>query len=125
MKRLSYHISRIGLGITFVWIGVLIFGNPAGWGAYVQPWALNLLPVPIVQIMMFTAILDVTIGVLLLFNLFVWVVSFVAALHIASVLIVSGITDVTVRDIAILYCAIALFVDTLPQFITRRFSFLR
>ncbi len=125
MKRLSYHISRIGLGITFLWIGVLIFNNPVGWGGYVQPWALSLLPVPVVQIMTATAILDMTLGVLLLLNIFVWAVSFVAALHVVSVLIVSGITDITVRDIAIFYCALALLVDSLPQFIANRFPFLK
>jgi len=125
MKRISYHISRIGLGITFLWIGVLIFRNPVGWGGYVQPWALSLLPVPLMQVMMATAIFDMTVGILLLLNLLVWIVSFVAALHVISVLVVSGITDITVRDIAILYCAVALFIDTLPEFITNRLPFLK
>ena len=90
-----------------------------------QPWALSLLPVPLMQVMMATAIFDMTVGILLLLNLLVWIVSFVAALHVISVLVVSGITDITVRDIAILYCAVALFIDTLPEFITNRLPFLK
>ncbi len=125
MKRISHHIARIGLGITFTWIGVLIFRDPVGWGTYLQPWAAKLLPIPIVQAMMGTAILDMAIGVFLLLNTFVWIAAFIGALHILSVLIVSGITDITVRDIAILYCAVAVAIDALPEFIAGRFAFLK
>lgn len=125
MRRLSYHISRIGLGITFLWIGVLIFRDPIGWSGYVQPWAAHLIPLPLVQVMVGTAFLDMIIGVFLLLNVFVYIITFVGAIHIMSVLLVSGITDITVRDIAILYCSVALMVDALPELIISRFPFLR
>ncbi len=125
MKRISYHISRIGLGITFLWIGVLIFRDPIAWGSYLQPWAANLLPIPIAQAMMGTAVLDIAVGVLLLLDIFVWFVAFVGALHILSVLVVSGVTDITVRDIAILYCATALSIETVPEWIMAQMPFLR
>lgn len=111
MKGAPYHIIRVGLAITFLWIGVLIFKQPEAWGGYIMPWAAGLLPIPLVQAMLGTAILDVIIGILLLIDSFVWLAAWVGALHIAVVLAVSGITDITVRDIAILAALAALIIE--------------
>lgn len=115
MGKISFHILRIGLAITFLWIGVFILKRPEAWAGYLQPWALNLLPLPIEQAMMGTAFLDIAIGVLLLFGSFVWFVALVGAIHVITVLAVSGITDITVRDVGILAATMALVVDSLPK----------
>ena len=120
MKRISFHVLRIGLAVTFLWIGVLILKNPEAWGGYLQPWAEELLPVPLAQAMMGTAILDIAIGAFLLINLLPWLVASVGAVHLAVILIVSGITDITVRDIGLLAGMLALMIDSLPQSIIRR-----
>jgi len=69
MNKISFHILRIGLAVTFLWIGVLILRNPEAWGEYMRAWAAGLLPVPVTQVMIGTAILDIIIGVFLLINL--------------------------------------------------------
>ena len=114
MKRPSFHILRVGLAITFLWIGVLIFKHPDAWGGYLQPWALDLLPFPLREAMIGTAVLDIIIGVLLLVDSFVALAVFVGAVHLIIVLTVSGINEGTVRDIGILAGMLALFVDSLP-----------
>ena len=121
MKSPSFHILRVGLAITFLWIGVLIFKDPVGWGGYLEPWAVRLLPIPIGEAMIGTAILDIVIGALLLIDYLVWLAALVGAVHIVIVLTVSGITDITVRDIAILAGAVALIADSLPRVITNKF----
>lgn len=118
MSSVSFHILRIGVAITFIWIGVLIFKMPEAWGGYLQPWAAGLLPLPLKQAMVGTAILDTAIGVLLLIDSWVWLAALVGAIHLIIVLTVSGITDITVRDIAILAAAIALMADSLPKTFT-------
>ena len=120
MKRISFHILRVGLAVTFLWIGILILRNPEAWGGYLQPWAAGLLPIPLVQAMMGTAILDIAIGAFLLINFLPWIASLVGAVHIIIILAVSGITDITVRDIGILAGTLALMIDSLPQSIIRR-----
>lgn len=125
MKKTSFHILRIGLAITFLWIGVLIFKQPEAWGGYLQSWAVKLLPIPIAQAMIGTAFLDITIGSFLLFNLFVWIVALAGAIHLIIVLMASGITDITVRDIGILAAIIALMIDSLPQSVINRINFLK
>ena len=69
MNKISFHILRIGLAVTFLWIGVLILRNPEAWSGYMRPWAAGLLPIPLAQAMTGTAILDIIIGVFLLINL--------------------------------------------------------
>ena len=124
MKKTSFQILRVGLAITFLWIGVLIFKNPESWGGYLQPWAAGLLPIPLSQAMMGTAILDIIIGAFLLLNFLPWLAALVAAIHLIIVLIVSGITDITVRDIGLLAGALALTIDCWPPEILQRITFL-
>ena len=118
MKKLSFHILRVGLAITFLWIGFLILKAPEAWGGYLQPWAVRLLPVPLPEAMMGAAIVDLAIGFFLLIDSFVWLAALIGAMHIVIVLITSGITDITVRDIAIVAAASALSIDSLPQTLT-------
>lgn len=125
MKKTSFHFLRVGLAITFLWIGVLIFKNPEAWGGYLQPWAAGLLPIPLTQAMIGTAILDIIIGLFLLFDFVPWLAAFVGAVHLIVVLTVSGITDITVRDIGLLVAALALMIDSLPQSIINRITFLK
>ncbi len=125
MKKTSLHFLRVGLAITFLWIGVLIFKNPEAWGGYLQPWAAGLLPIPLTQAMIGTAILDITIGALLLIDILTWLAALVGAIHLVIVLTVSGITDITVRDLGLLAGTLALMIDSLPQSLIGRIAFLK
>ncbi len=118
MDKNAYNILRIGLAVTFIWIGVLILRYPEAWGGYIMPWALKLMPMPLEQAMFSTAILDIIVGGFLLLNSFVWVASLVGTFHLVIVLVTSGITDITVRDIGLLAATLALMIETIPaQFI--------
>lgn len=123
MKRLSFNILRVGLAITFIWIGILILKTPEAWGGYLRPWAARLLPIPLAKAMLGTAILDIAIGAMLLINSFVWFAALIGALHILVVLAVSGITDITVRDIAIFAATIALVAESFPKTFTSKIIF--
>ena len=114
MKRLSFHFLRIGLAVTFLWIGVVILKNPEAWSGYLQPWAVGLIPIPLAQAMIGAAILDITIGALLLINFLPWLIALVGSIHLVIILIVSGITDITVRDIGLLAGTLAIMIDSLP-----------
>jgi uncharacterized membrane protein YphA (DoxX/SURF4 family) len=121
MSKTSFHILRVGLAITFLWIGVLIFKNPESWGGYLQPWAAGLLPIPLEKAMIGTAILDILIGFFLLIDVLTWLAALLGAVHLIIVLAVSGITDITVRDIGLLVAALALMIDSLPQGVLKWF----
>lgn len=114
-KHAGYHILRVGMGITFIWIGVLIFRDPEYWGGFLQPWAANLLFLPIEPAMILTAILDIAVGLLFLLDVWVWAAALVGGVHLIIVLAVTGINAVTVRDIGLLGGAFSLFWDDLPR----------
>lgn len=120
MKKTSFHFLRVGLAVTFLWIGVLIFKQPEAWGGYLQPWAAGLLPIPIAQAMIGTAVFDIAIGAFLLFDFLPWLAALVGAIHLAVILIVSGITDITVRDIGLLVAILAIVIDSLPPWVFNR-----
>lgn len=115
MSKASFHILRVGLAITFLWIGILIFKQPEAWTGYIAPWATRFLPMPVAQAMMGTAVLDVVIGFLLLIDTWVWLAALVGTIHLLIVLTVSGITDITVRDVGLLSGTIALLWDSWPR----------
>lgn len=120
MRKISFHVLRVGLAITFLWIGVLIFKQPEAWGGYLQPWAAGLLPIPLNQAMIGTAILDIVIGAFLLIDFLSWLAAIIGAIHLIIVLATSGITDITVRDIGLLAGMTAIMVDSLPQWLSNK-----
>lgn len=103
------------MGITFLWIGVLIFREPEFWGGFVKPWAAGLLPIPLEQAMISTAILDIVIGFFLLIDVFTWIAGLLGMIHLLIVLTVSGIDSITVRDVGLLGATFALFWEDLPK----------
>ncbi len=121
MRKSGFHILRVGIAITFLWIGVLILKDPVGWSGYIQPWAANLIPVPLTQVMLVTAFFDIVVGVLFLVDIFTWIAALAALFHIATVLIVSGINQVTIRDVGLLAASLSLLVGTFPSNLIPKF----
>ncbi len=106
----------------FVWIGVMIVRAPVAFGGYMQPWAADLLPVSMERAMLGTGALDIVIGLALLLGWKLWITALVASVHLLLILIVSGVTDITVRDIGLLGGTMALFVADAPMLRTWRQS---
>ena len=103
------------MAITFLWIGILILREPQNWGLYLQPWATNLLPIPLKGAMVGTALLDIFIGVLLLVDVLTWLAALLGAAHLVIILAVSGITPITIRDIGLFAATVALAISAWPK----------
>ena len=123
MRTSGFHILRVGVAVTFIWIGILIFKEPELWGTgFIQPWAAGFLPVPIREAMVGTAVLDMLIGVVLLVDTLTWLAAAVGSIHLIIVLTVSGINEITVRDIGLLAATLALFISAAPERFFRFFK---
>lgn len=120
MKTSAYHILRVGMGITFIWVGVLIIRDPIAWGAFIQPWVIDILPTSVEHTMIATAIFDIVVGALMLIDVFTWAAGSLAALHLAGVLAVSGIDAITVRDIGLATGSLALAITDWPHWLHRK-----
>lgn len=115
MRKSAFHILRVGVAITFLWIGILIFKEPEAWGGYIKPEFAEFLPFSLGTTMIGTAVFDVLIGILLLIDYATWLPAILASVHLIIVLTVAGIDAITVRDIGLLAGTLALFADSLPK----------
>lgn len=115
MKTSSHMIIRLTLALTFAWVGFMILQNPEAWAGYMDTWATELLPLPVITMMQITAVVDIAIGILFLITPTVWIAGLLGALHMLVILVTSGITDITVRDIAIFGASLAIMLDALPK----------
>lgn len=111
----SQDILRWGLAITFIWIGILILRQPEVFGGYLQPWAARMLPFPVTESLLTTGAADIVIGILLLTRRWAWLGAILGSAHLVIVLIVSGITDITVRDIGLLAGTLAIAISNKNQ----------
>lgn len=112
MKHASYHVLRVGLGITFLWIGILIIQNPTSWSSYLLPWSKDLLDGWAIPIMYVIAGFDLLIGLLLLLDALLWLVAIVGILHLIVALLATGITALTVHDITLIAALIAIYLES-------------
>lgn len=108
-------ILRIGLFLTFIWVGYLVLREPLVWGSYINKWVLEFIPLDIKRFMMITGIVDILIGVSFLHRRTVFLASVFGSLHLASILLVSGVNEATVRDIGLLGGTISIFIKYLPK----------
>jgi uncharacterized membrane protein YkgB len=115
IKRSGYHILRVSMAVTFLWISVLIFKSPLFWTGFLPVFVLNASPISAVEIMYIVAVVDAIIGVMFLVDWKVHWAGLFAALHMLGILAVSGIDDITVRDIAIMGAGVALLSETMPD----------
>lgn len=113
MRLSAYHILRVGMGITFAWLGILIIQNPENFAGLVEPWARNIMPMGMNQVMTFTGAFDIIIGIWLISAIRIWIPAALAALHLLAVLIVTtgGIDSVIIRDIGLFAASLALAID--------------
>jgi len=118
MNKGAYHILRLGLSITFIWIGIMILGDPEGWAILIDDWAANLIPFDLNSMMISAGILDIVIGVFLLINRWTWLAALIGGLHMLAVLITVGIDAVTVRNIGLVGASFALFLEKKPNHLT-------
>ena len=112
MKIKGLTVLRLGLGITFLWIGVRIFQSPQNWASLLQDYFVKYLPVSPVSFMKINSYVDVALGLLLILNKFTKLVVAICALQLIGILVACSVTDITVRDIGLLGASLGLFLDT-------------
>lgn len=118
MEKASFHILRVGTGITFLWIGILILRDPVAWSGMLLWWArdlLNMFSISPAEALVAAAFLDIAVGFFLLIDVFSWAVALMGVLHLLIVLVTVGINVITIRDIGLLAATFALFLDSCPE----------
>lgn len=113
MLKLPRILAQFGLAFCFVSFGVWEIARPSYWVSYIPDFAAHLFD-PALMVRMHGAALLIT-GLMVLFGILRRFSTTLAVLImleiIVSLLISSGFTEIFVRDITILFLAIALMVD--------------
>lgn len=121
---LAHTILRVGLGITFVWLGTQIWQAPEAWAGFLQPWAAKLVPGDLTWMMKDTAILDIVLGFWLIIGKKVWLPAAIGAVHILIILITTtgSWSNIVARDIGLLAACVTLFLETAPPKILKKIN---
>jgi uncharacterized membrane protein YphA (DoxX/SURF4 family) len=112
---LAFILIQYGLAFVFVWTGILILKDVPSWAKSLsESWAKKFLPAPAEKVMRATAVFDIVVGIWLFTGIALPLAAFLAALHLAQVLVVRGIMGSEYRDIGLLAMAIALILYSYP-----------
>lgn len=115
MNKIAYNILRIGLGITFLWMGILIWQSPELFGSFLQSGIAERIP-DLAQAMKGAAVLDIVVGVMLLTGLWTWLWALIGALHLVAVIVgIGGFGGITARDTGLLLACVSLVVLKWPS----------
>lgn len=98
---------RWGLGLTFLGIGIDVLWHPDIWIGYV-PESLPLIDLPREMILQTGGVFDITVGVLLLMNMWVKAAAFLAVVHLAGIFILNGLDAVLIRNVGLTGAGLAL-----------------
>lgn len=101
-------LLRLGLAAVLLTFGVGKFVDTVGWLAFIPPWMVPLVPIPLEVFMRVVGGVEVILGALLVIGWQVRVVAILVALHLAGVLIALGYNEIAVRDFGLFMAALAL-----------------
>jgi len=101
-----YLFLRIGLGLTFIYIGVDILRHPDMWIGYVPNE--TMFGFARETLLRFGGLLDLVIGMLLLVKVLPKVASWLAVLHLIGIFTLNEIDGVLARNLGLLGAAIAI-----------------
>jgi hypothetical protein len=110
MNQRAYTVLRIGLGITFIWIAALIWREPELWASFMPISLQDSLPILAGTFMKGVAVMDFLIGLLLVLNVYTWIVAGLAVLHLFGLVFMLGLGDLSARDFGLLTAALAVFI---------------
>lgn len=114
MKMKAKLFLRIGLGLTYIYSGIGLLRNPIDWAHFMPEWLMDLFGAPelALKFLQVQGIGELLLGLLILIwnpkpKIYFWLAAF-GAVHVALILIFSGIDLVTFRDIGLLGAWLAL-----------------
>ncbi|MDD4319549.1 MAG: hypothetical protein PHW10_04480 [Candidatus Peribacteraceae bacterium] len=119
MQKHAFLVLRVGLGITFLWMGALVLLHPSVWANVIQPWARIGLGVPLRPLITAAGVIDLIAGASFLLNLWTWVPALLVSLKLLLLLVMTGVTDATVAMVGLFFSSLAVFVQSAPAAVRR------
>jgi len=108
MNNRAKWFIRIGLAFVFVYFGIDKLVNPINWLGYIPAWIETI--VPLRQFVLANGILEIILGLGLLYKKTLRLAANIIILFLVGVIISLGLDEVIARDVGLLFMAIALAV---------------
>jgi ubiquinone/menaquinone biosynthesis C-methylase UbiE/uncharacterized membrane protein len=108
--RLSIILSSLGLSLVFLWFGIDAFIRPLYWSSWIPLWMDGILFFPKGQWLYIIGMIEICIGLLILIPRTRTMGALLAALFLLPIIGVTFPSDIAIRDIGLLFLALALIV---------------
>jgi len=103
-------VIRIGIAFVFLWFGISKVLNPSEWVVWLPQWT-EQFPLSSTTKLVVEGLLELVLGVMLLLGLFTRLAASVTAALLLVIILVIGYNDTAIRDVGILFMAIALIIN--------------
>ena len=115
MDSYSKPLLRVAMSLVFLYFGFQQITNPSEWIGFVPEYALifNLTASNLVVI---NAILELTLGFLLLIGLFTKISSLILAIHLFFIAISIGFNPLGIRDFGLAIATLAIFLNGIDDY---------
>ena len=111
-------LIRLGLAFVFIYFGIDKFFNPDIWGSYVPSTFANLLPFNLNTFMYLNGIFEIIIAILLFPQKTRRSAALLSVLFLVGIIISLPWSEISVRDVGLLFMALALFFEKPKEVIT-------
>lgn len=108
-EKHSSLILRIGLGMSFLFLGVNKIAKPEIWVGWIPLQLKPLIP-DVNQFLVFNGVMEVVAAFMLIFGIYTKVASVAVSAFLLAILLFFGADDITSRDIGLLAMAITIVV---------------
>lgn len=100
------RILAFGLGLTFLYAGVMAFADPVSWVGYVPEWVGSFIPIETFTVA--HGVFQVLLGGALLCGVLPRTAASLATAELAAILVFYGIDAVTFRDLGLFFASLSL-----------------
>ncbi len=100
-------LTRIGIGIVFLWFGINQLINPEDFLSYLPEFLFAMDSAK--MILLVNGIFEIVLSTFLLIGLFVRPVSLLLSIHLLAIVISLGYNDIAVRDFGLMIVTFATF----------------
>ncbi|MEK7151627.1 MAG: DoxX family membrane protein [Patescibacteria group bacterium] len=105
-SKFSYLVLRLGLAVVFLWFGIDKIFHPVYWlNAWVPDSIESLIlrfNIGLTEFVYLNGIFEMLVGLSLITGIFIRALSILAIIFLINVVIFVGISEVTIRDVAII-----------------------
>ncbi len=110
-EKYAKTVLRIAMSLVFLYFGIMQISNPDEWASFV-PESLTKIPnLTANNLVMFNAIMELTLGLFLIIGLYTKFSSIILSLHLFGIAASIGFNPVGIRDFGLAIATLVIFLN--------------